>query len=1254
MINCKYLDTFKTSKDKIQIVVLEDNPYDLELTVNQLNTLDFELDIIQTTDKISFENCIIDNKPDLVIADYRIPGYDGAAAFNFTKHKSNTPFIFVTGSIGEELAVECLRNGADDFILKNKLDLLPFSVIRILESYKMKKELGILRDEIQDLEFSKRNKVIEIVEQISYGVSGSHEETFFVDLVKRLSSTLNVKYSYVTQRVHDSLTTVETVAFVDDQKLIDNFEYELAGSPCEDSLTSGFNGISKNIISKYPDLLYLKELKAESYLGVALKSSKGDIIGSLAVIDSKPIEDMEFSRSILKIFSTRASAELERLLTSKKLRQSEKLYRSLVENANVGITLTDITTKKIIMVNDASAKIIGYSRDDMAGMSVYDILERVHPDEREEVAKSYNALFQGQSAENKIDFRILNTDGDYRWSSTRTMFVDIDGSRILMDISHDITQKKRALDTLTESETKYKNLFNASEDAIILMRDLEIMDCNPKASEIFACKKTDLLGKSPIDYSPNDQNGIDKDQKVKIIRELIQEENQINFDWIHSKMDGTLMDVEVRLSKINFAEKLYFQAIIRDVTEKKKLKKVNEQRTQLIQSAAESSNVLLTNPDDETALLQAVEILGKKNKLDRCYIFKNSFEDPANLSCTMLYEWFSNKKYGTSKFGSAKNASYSELGMGRWLSEFQKGNSIDGNINDFPKPEHKFLASQNILSIAVVPIFIDNLFWGFLGMDSCESARSWNPDELSMLRTIAVGIGSFIHKNKMTEALRNNESFTKGILNSLTSLIAVVENTGNIMAVNDGWKEASLLNNAWIIGGEVNSNYYQILDSNYKKGCEFSQNLKNGIQTLFNSDKRIFHIEYPMHTDHRVQWFIVRVSRMEIGQGYAVVSQQEITAIKHAEDELRISEERLDLAIKGADLAMWEWDIEKDVAIYNQRWYEMLGYDYEDNLNEFSSRNSWEDLIHPEDIDFVNEKLKLHLEGKTDHYESEQRLRTKSGTYKWILKKGRAFIRDNRYQAKRMSGTLLDIDERKAAERALQQLTNELILSNNELEQFAYVASHNLRSPVANLIGLMGLYDSVDPLNIENPQVMKRMNQSLNYLHITLNDLIKMLVEKKTLNDDIIQVSFQQVLDSVIHSIETQVLKSNVVFNVDFAMTPTMVYPQSHIQSILLNLITNAIKYRAPERDPLIEIKTTKESGMVIISVKDNGLGIDLAKYKEKLFGFYQRFHERIEGKGLGLFIIKSQVEAHGGKIEVESEVGIGTTFHISLKDYTV
>lgn len=374
--------------------------------------------------------------------------------------------------------------------------------------------------------------------------------------------------------------------------------------------------------------------------------------------------------------------------------------------------------------------------------------------------------------------------------------------------------------------------------------------------------------------------------------------------------------------------------------------------------------------------------------------------------------------------------------------------------------------------------------------------------------------------------------------------------------------------------------------------------------------------------------------------------EKEIIERANAQQLLLISEQRLEMATVAAGLGIWDWDIQSGEVYFNDQWKIMLGYAPSELENRF---DTFEKLLHPNEKESLMHLLNEHLEGRSSVYQAMIRMRTKDKRWKWILTMSKANLRNKEGRAIRLSGIHLDIDDIKQKEIELKELTQELMHSNNELQQFAYITSHNLRAPVANLISLLGLFDR-SFLSERNAVFLDKMEISVERLHATLNDLNEILSSRTNKADREDRLVFEEELNKVKELISEEIRLKEVVIASDFSKAPEIFFSRKVVHSILLNLLTNAIKYRRPGVTPMVQIYTEDDGDYVILYVKDNGLGIDIEKYGSKIFGLYQRFHDNKDGKGLGLYIIKNQIEALEGKIAVESIVNKGTMFHVFLK----
>lgn len=243
-----------------------------------------------------------------------------------------------------------------------------------------------------------------------------------------------------------------------------------------------------------------------------------------------------------------------------------------------------------------------------------------------------------------------------------------------------------------------------------------------------------------------------------------------------------------------------------------------------------------------------------------------------------------------------------------------------------------------------------------------------------------------------------------------------------------------------------------------------------------------------------------------------------------------------------------------------------------------------------------------------------------------------------------------DITEEKKQEKEKEQLIRELTQNNKDLKQFSYITSHNLRAPLSNLTGLLNLMHEIPVENQELREVINGFSTSTNLLNETINDLVKVIIIKDNPSINKEEVLIKDVFESVFNQLSYLISLHKPILKIELEKVTILHINKAYLESILLNLFTNAIKYRSPKRTLRIFVSSKELNNQIVLVFKDNGIGIDLERNGDKIFGLYQRFHNYSDSKGLGLYLVKSQVESMGGTISVESEVDKGTTFTITFK----
>lgn len=391
----------------------------------------------------------------------------------------------------------------------------------------------------------------------------------------------------------------------------------------------------------------------------------------------------------------------------------------------------------------------------------------------------------------------------------------------------------------------------------------------------------------------------------------------------------------------------------------------------------------------------------------------------------------------------------------------------------------------------------------------------------------------------------------------------------------------------------------------------------------------------------------------------AVFTFQDITKELQHLKEIENSEERFRTIVEHAPEALLILDYDKGTYIdANKNAETLFGYSREEILN-----------LNVGDLSPMNQST--GVDSKTRAYKMiAKAVAGEPVTYEWIVqrKDGRLvpvevrFVRLPYEDRTILRSSVIDITERKKAEhllnsekKKLQESNIELVALNHQLEEqtkqlqeFAYISSHNLRSPAGNISALLHFYNS-DPTE-ENLQLFLSKLETVSHdLLETIGDLAEVVKIKNEKSKKVTTVRLDKVLSKVESSLSEEIQNSGATITADFNSSVELLTSKTYIESIFLNLISNSLKYRNPEIEPKINIQCNLKGDYLVISFEDNGLGIDLKKHGQKVFGLRKTFHRGKDLRGVGLFLTKAQVEAMGGSIHVESKPMIGSTFSINL-----
>ncbi len=400
------------------------------------------------------------------------------------------------------------------------------------------------------------------------------------------------------------------------------------------------------------------------------------------------------------------------------------------------------------------------------------------------------------------------------------------------------------------------------------------------------------------------------------------------------------------------------------------------------------------------------------------------------------------------------------------------------------------------------------------------------------------------------------------------------------------------------------------------------------------------------HSSGHYLWFMGVATNLlhEKNVRSIVVNLRDISERKKTEDDLKRLSNRLQLATQAASVCIADWDIASNYVTFDDCMFEL----YQIDRNLFDHKfNAWAQRVHPDDRSRVIQEIEHALISKSD-FKLKFKIQLPDGEIKHVISMC-IIERDANEQAVRIVATNRDVTKQVLAAQERERLIAELIERNKALEQFAYIVSHNLRAPVANLVNLAEMITDVDLEETDRIEVSKGLNKSVNKIDQIINDLNEIFQSKQHLYDHKETVELQALVNDIQFSISDLILREKVTIHCNFSNTCTIYTTRLYLYSILYNIILNAVKYRKPDVTPVINVTGTHTNGWLNIIIADNGRGIDMKRYGDKLFGLYKRFDHSVEGRGIGLYMVKTQVEALGGHIKVESRPGKGSEFSIFI-----
>jgi nitrogen fixation negative regulator NifL len=956
-----------------------------------------------------------------------------------------------------------------------------------------------------------------------------------------------------------------------------------------------------------------------------------------------------------------------------KSQESKHNFKAFFDNIYDGILVAEVHSKKFLLGNRKICQMLGYDQEEFKKLNVLDI----HPSEHlPYVIEQFEKL-------SRLEINIAK-DIPVKRKNGSVFYVDISsspkislgGTEYIVGIFRDISERKQMEQALKESEELHRTILSTISDAVFITDDHgKFTFICPNVHHIFGYSHEEvqkfghiskLLGTIP--FTPE---SLRKMGKTQLETEIIDQFGGTHF-----------LQVIIKPVSINSGTILYTCS---DITECKRMAEALSSRFSMEKLISTISTHFINVTPDELnhELNRAIESLGEFAQVDRSYLFQlsegNQKQNPPNPPL---------QKGGMSSFEKGRLGGIFLNNTHEWCAsgivpqiDFLQNVSIEScpwfweklshfenihipRVADLPpeaSTEKNMLEQQDIQSAIIVPMSDTGTLIGFLGFDSVKCEKSWQEEDIILLKTVADIFANALIRQKTDEKLHQ---FSRAVEQSANSIV-ITNHKGDIEYVNPKFthltgyrfEEARGKNPRILQSGHTPLTTYQQLWETITQGGEwrgeFCNQKKNG----------------------EFYWESASISPIKNATGiitHFLGIKENITERKQVEEALRKEKDKIQTYLDIAGVMFVALDFEQKVTLINQKGCEILGYSQPEIMGA-----NWFDTFLPKSEKEAVRAIFTHLiQGDLNHFEYvENSIQTKDGEEKMIAWHN-TLVKDD---DGKIIGTLSsgeDITQRKQAEKALlqekallaqrvEERTAELSRANAQLERAARLKdeflanmSHELRTPLNAILTLSGTLQEqnplVGPLTDKQLSYVKNIAKSGYHLLNLINDILDLSkIEAGKMKLIIEPIFIKEVCISSLSFVKQLAIKKRIKIETDFDDTLFNIQGDSlRLKQILVNLLGNAIKF-TPEGGKIgLTVIGDSAQEVVYFTVWDTGIGIAGADMKKLFQSFVQGdsgLTRHYEGTGLGLALVRRLVEMHGGSISVKSEVNKGSQFTVSL-----
>jgi two-component system cell cycle sensor histidine kinase/response regulator CckA len=880
----------------------------------------------------------------------------------------------------------------------------------------------------------------------------------------------------------------------------------------------------------------------------------------------------------------------------KEIEHRLELSIDILEKVKAIVLVAD-KSGEIIYANQGVKSILGFTKEQILGDGWWNLTrtdEKIRKKEKQRVAR----IASGKQSPLKSPYERLVKDSKGRdrwlfWQSSRNV------AGYAMGIGHDITEQKISQKALTESENKFRTLYESAGDAIFLMKDNTFIDCNRRTLEIFGCKRKDIIGQTPFKFSPPRQPDGEKSEikGLKKLKAAMKEKPQI-FEWEHKKLDGTPFYAEINLARVELSTGSHVQAIVRDISVKKQAEEALRNSQKMMQLIMDTIPQRIFWKDRNFKYLGCNKPFAKDAGLNSPeeIIGKHDFE----------LSW-----KASAKLYRADDKEVME-------KKIEKIN--------FEEPQQRSNGTNLWLRTSKKPL-----------LDTEGNV---------------IGIfGSYedITESKMVEeALKaSEEKFSKAFRLSPDVIIISSVEDGKIIEVNDRFSELTGYNHKEAIGKTA-------LDLNLWVNPE--DRAKYVSIMLADGHIKDFETKFRMK-DGQIRTALMSGEILEIkNEKFILGTIRDITERREAEEALEESERRYKMATLAGNVGVWDFNLTTNEIYVDPVLKMILGYDD----NEIENRmEAWLDLVHPSDRKKVTAEAEALVKGKIPRYDINYRMLHRDGSIRWFQARG-SLYRDVEDRPNQIIGTNTDITRQVKAELEKTNMQSQLIRAQ-KLEAIGTLAggiAHDFNNLLTTIQGYTDLslhsVQEHERLYRNLKQIQKASRKAANLTNQLLLFSRKQAIEPTSLNINEIVLNILQLVDRIIGE--------DIFIETDLAGDIWKIWADAgNMEQMVMNLILNARdalpkggKISIKSKNVVLSEEESKQmpearaGRFVCITFRDNGIGMS-PEIMQHIFEPFFTTKEIGKGTGLGLSVVYGIIQQHEGWITVDSELNKGSEFRVYI-----